>query len=165
MISRWLEVAARIRAEVADLDWVARRVDRFWHAAAKARADRDAYLDAVALNLQSFYSGIERLFELIARHVDEAMPGGETWHRDLLRQMAREIEGRRPAVISEASAAGLEMCRRFRHLIRNLYAMDLAPERMAPVVEGVPHLWARAQPELLAFAGFLDDLARSASGA
>jgi hypothetical protein len=43
--------------------------------------------------------------------------------------------------------------------------MDLLPERMAPVVEGVPQLWARVQPELLAFAGFLDDLARSASEA
>jgi hypothetical protein len=157
--SRWQEVAGRIRAEVADLDRVERRVDRFWHAAAKAGADRDAYLDAVALNLQSFYSGVERLFELIARHVDEAVPVGETWHRDLLWQMTREIEARRPAVISQSSAVGLEMCRRFRHLIRNLYATDLAPERMAPVVEGVPQVWAQVQPELLAFADFLDQVA------
>jgi hypothetical protein len=141
------ELAERIRAEVMDLDRVARRAERFWRAAGQAGVDRDAYLDAVALNLQSFYSGNERLFELIARRVDEVVPGGETWHRDLLRQMARESEGRRPAVISEASAAGLELCRRFRHLVRNLYAMDLAPERMAPVVDALPQVWARVQAE------------------
>jgi len=155
---RMRELAERIRAEVMDLDRVARRAERFWRAAGEAGVDRDAYLDAVALNLQSFYSGNERLFELIARRVDEVVPGGETWHRDLLRQMAREIEGRRPAVISEASAAGLELCRRFRHLVRNLYAMDLAPERMAPVVDALPQVWARVQAEWLAFAGFLEEL-------
>ena len=158
MTVRMRELAERIRAEVMDLDRVARRAERFWRAAGEAGVDRDAYLDAVALNLQSFYSGNERLFELIARRVDEVVPGGETWHRDLLRQMAREIEGRRPAVISEASAAGLELCRRFRHLVRNLYAMDLAPERMAPVVDALPQVWARVQAEWLAFAGFLEEL-------
>jgi len=159
------ELAERIRAEVMDLDRVASRAERFWRAAGQAGVDRDAYLDAVALNLQSFYSGNERLFELIARRVDEVVPGGETWHRDLLRQMAREIEGRRPAVISEASAAELELCRRFRHLVRNLYAMDLAPERMAPVVDALPQVWARVQAEWLAFASFLDDLAKSSGEA
>lgn len=32
-------------------------------------SDQDIYLDSVALNLHGFYSGLERLFELVARHL------------------------------------------------------------------------------------------------
>jgi hypothetical protein len=35
------------------------------------------YLDSVALNLQGFYSGIERIFELIVLTVDRSRPAGE----------------------------------------------------------------------------------------
>jgi hypothetical protein len=157
--SRWREIADRILAEVEDLNRVTARAVRFWRAAGQAETDRDVYLDAVALNLQSFYSGAERLFELIAHHVDGAVPVGETWHRDLLRQMGQEMPGRRPAVISEASTAGLEVYRRFRHLVRNVYATDLVPERMAPVVDTLPKVWVQLQAELLAFAGFLAEAA------
>jgi hypothetical protein len=157
--SRWREIADRILAEVGDLNRVEARAVRFWRVACQAEADRDAYLDAVALNLQSFYSGAERLFELIAHHVDGAAPVGETWHRDLLRQMAKEIPGRRPAVISESSTAGLEVYRRFRHLVRNVYATDLLPERIAPVLDSLPEVWTQLQTELSAFAGYLAEAA------
>jgi len=50
------------------------------------------YLDSAALNLHGFYSGLERLFELIARHVDGAIPSGETWHRDLLQWIELKIQ-------------------------------------------------------------------------
>jgi hypothetical protein len=36
----------------------------------------DMYVDSVALNLHGFYSGLERLFELIATVVDERKPQG-----------------------------------------------------------------------------------------
>jgi len=54
----------------------------------------------VALNLHAFYSGIERLFELIARDIDQCVPDGEMWHRDLIKQMTKEINGVRPAVVN-----------------------------------------------------------------
>ena len=34
----------------------------------------DGYWDGVALNLHNFYSGIERIFEDIARTVDDSVP-------------------------------------------------------------------------------------------
>ena len=71
-------------------------------AQAKRMPDESAYLDSVALNLHGFYSGLERLFELIARHVDGAVPSGETWHRDLLQRMTQDMAGVRPAVLSQA---------------------------------------------------------------
>lgn len=34
----------------------------------------DHYLDGVALNLHGFYSGLERIFELVATRVDNTKP-------------------------------------------------------------------------------------------
>ncbi|MDQ3702189.1 MAG: antitoxin, partial [Chloroflexota bacterium] len=84
----------------------------------------------MALNLHGFYSGVERLLELIARHVDQAVPGGDAWHRELLYQMAREVPGVRPAVFGAERAAALDDLRRFRHVVRHLYAIHLDRQRM-----------------------------------
>ncbi len=82
---QWL--IERIRGEAADLDQVVERTRRGWSLAHKASVEQYAYVDSVALNLHSFYSGLEKIFELIARHVDQTLPKGDTWHRDLLQQM------------------------------------------------------------------------------
>lgn len=158
MTPQYGELAERIRGEVEVLDSLIRRAERFWRAAHGAAADQDAYLDAVALNLHSVYSGIERLFEMIARHVDRTVPAGEQWHRALLQQMARDLPGLRPAVIDMASEAALEEYRRFRHLVRNLYATTLAPDRMEPLLIRLPGVWRKVRAELLAFADLLAEL-------
>jgi len=68
----------------------------------------DYYLDGVALNLHSFYSGTERIFELIAANVDDILPKGENWHQELLKQMAEEITEVRPAAISDSVRLDLD---------------------------------------------------------
>lgn len=61
-----------IRSTLQDLERVANRVGEF---AEKARTvGDDAYWDAVALNLHGFYSGVERVFEDIARTVEQSVP-------------------------------------------------------------------------------------------
>ena len=60
----------------------------------------DYYLDGMALNLHSFYAGIERLFEMIVETVDGSVPQGADWHQLLVEQMAREIPDIRPAVLT-----------------------------------------------------------------
>jgi len=137
------EIAARISGEVSDLDAAVRKALRSWAAVGKGTAEQDVYLDSVALNLHSFYSGLERLFELIARTIDQKMPDGESWHRELLLQMTRDMPDMRPAVISEGSADRLEEFRRFRHLVRNVYASDLIPAKMASLLAELPGMWGR----------------------
>jgi hypothetical protein len=77
------ELCERIRGEVPELGRVVDRALGAWVQAQQTPSEH-AYLDSVALNLHGFYSGVERLFELIARHVDRVLPSGDTWHRDLL---------------------------------------------------------------------------------
>ena len=74
--------------------------------------------------------------------------------------MASDLQELRPAVISESSAARLDEYRRFRHLVRNVYAVDLAPERMAGLMSALPRMWPDLRSELMAFAAFLDALGR-----
>jgi hypothetical protein len=149
------ELAERIRGEIPDLERLVQRAQNAWAHAGEA-PDEFAYLDSVALNLHGFYSGLERLFELIARHVDGQLPAGETWHRDLLKQMAQEVGDVRPAVISQESVQVLDEFRRFRHLVRNVYTTNLSPDRMVRIVSTLPGLWSNLQAELLAFAEFLE---------
>jgi hypothetical protein len=159
--SSYEELVERIRGEVPDLERVVQRALRAWPQAQRASGEQDAYLDSVALNLHGFYSGLERLFELIARHVDRTLPAGETWHRDLLQQMARDLADVRPAVIGQDSVLALDEFRRFRHLVRNVYTTNLVPSKMAGLMAALPELWSRLHAELLAFANFLEDLVRA----
>jgi hypothetical protein len=147
------ELAERIREEVAELQRVVARLQAGWQRAQKT-AD-DFYLDGVALNLHGFYSGLERLFELIATQVDDSLPDGAVWHKELLDQMAVEIPSVRPAVISEETRADLDPFRGFRHVVRNVYTHALLPERMAGLVSQSGPLFERLRVELLAFADFL----------
>jgi hypothetical protein len=113
----------------------------------------------VALNLHSFYSALERIFELIALELDGGTLGGESWHTELLRQMSLDVPDVRPAVLQPDSAARPDEYRKFRHRIRNIYATNLDPDRMGLLVVGLPALWQEIRQELAAFAAFLADLA------
>jgi len=103
----FIELIERIQGELKDLDRVIDRSEKSWQKAQLSLSEQDVYLDSVALNLHSFYSGLERLFELIARHVDSSVPDGSTWHQDLLYQMSRDVPNVRPAVISQNSRQSL----------------------------------------------------------
>lgn len=160
MIERYRRLAERLRSELKDLEREVQRAQKSWDAAPKAD-DPDAYIDSVALNLHGFYSGAEKLFELIAGQVDEHAPGGEAWHRDLLEQMAKPVPDVRPAVIRPETAVALDEFRKFRHVVRNVYTANLDPARMRDLLKALPSAWADLKNELTAFADFLDQLSHA----
>ena len=126
-------IAGRIRAESQELARVVERTDRIWQQA--LTSSDDYYVDATALNLHGFYAGLERLLEIIADGVDQAKPGGAHWHDELLRQMAAEIPGVRPPVLSQETRERLDRYRGFRHVVRNVYTYNLDPEQIGVLVK------------------------------
>ena len=148
-------LAKRIRGEVIDLEEVIDRAEQAWQLVQKEPPEQYAYVDSVALNLHGFYSGLEKLFELIARYVDRKLPDGETWHRDLLQQMSQDFPDIRPAVISQNSVAIVDEFRRFRHLVRNVYTINLVPEKMEGLMDTLPEFWPTLRAGLLAFLVFI----------
>lgn len=152
-------LAARIRGELGDLERVRERARHAWNACDRGAPDPTVYIDSVAFNLHGFYSGVERLLELIARGLDGGVPSGDNWHRELIRQLVGPVPGVRPAVIGPETAAALNELRRFRHVARNVYAMNLIPERVGRLVAILDLAWPRLRQELLAAADFLDEAA------
>jgi hypothetical protein len=157
MKENYLTVAGRIRYELRELETVVARTKRIWREA-PAAAD-DVYVDATALNLHSFYAGLERVFELIADNIDKTKPTGAAWHQELLRQMAAEIPGVRPAVLSSEARNKLDHFRGFRHVVRNVYTFHLDPEQIGQLVAQLTPLMERITEELISFADFLEQIA------
>ncbi len=149
------DLAERIRDSVHELERVVERVRIGWERA--LGSGDDYYLDGVALNLHGFYSGLERIFELVATAVYGKKPEGEKWHQELLTQMASELPGTRPAVLSDVSSNGLDAYRGFRHVVRNVYAYKFDPMKIKTLVENLPMLFRQLKQELLAFAQFLEE--------
>lgn len=158
MTARWTALAQRIRAEVEELERTVSAVARHWQRARRATQDQDAFLNSVALNLHGFYNGLERVMELIAVEIDGGPLGGETWHAELLRQMALELPSVRPAVLSTDTGQHLDDYRKFRHRVRHIYAAQLSADLMEHLVGNLPSTWEQARTELLAFAAFLEQL-------
>ncbi len=73
------ELTDRIIGEINDLDLVVKKALRAWEQTKRQTADQDFFLDSVALNLQNFYSGLERVFELIAKVIDNEIPSSQTF--------------------------------------------------------------------------------------
>lgn len=160
MISRYHTLAQRIRQEANELDHALTIIQRHWQSS-KTAVDQDAYLNSVALNLHGFYSGLERIFELIAVDLDGVKLGGEHWHTELLRQMSLDLPQVRPPVLSRETAERLDNYRKFRHLIRNIYTTNLVPSELEKLVVALPPLWSQTRDQLSALVNYLDQLSHA----
>ena len=153
MAGKGAVLASRILSEMSALEPVIDRVESAWKAAA---TNNDAlYYDSVALNIHSFYSGLERVFEKISSAVDGSLPQGVNWHQDLLNQMALEIPKVRPAVISDKTRQQLDTYRGFRHVVRNVYTYHISPDKMKPLAKGIRQVFKQVNKELTAFSRFI----------
>jgi len=157
-MGRYRQVARRIRQELSAVERSVARAKRAMALAQQAPREQDIYLDSAALNLHDFYAGLERAFEHVAATVDEHIPGGRNWHRELLCHMAEERASVRPAVISVDTRDKLEEYLRFRHVVRNVYAFEFDVHRLARLVDGLGGVLDRTRHELEAFADFLERL-------
>jgi hypothetical protein len=158
MRDKYRELVEQIRDEILHLEHSFQRVLKEWQYAIADQDKQDSHIDSAALNLQSFYTGIERLFRLIAKNIDRSLPSGESWHSDLLKQMATDLADIRPAVIKGNSITILDELLGFRHRVRNIYAFELIPENVGKLVLTLNDFWPELRAELLAFAEFLAEL-------
>lgn len=147
-------LSERIKQEVSELELVVSRLLAAWQRA--LQSGDDFYLDSVALNLHGLYSGIERIFERLAETLDGSLPKGENWHQALLIQMSKEVEGIRPAVISQQTLKSLDEYRGFRHVVRNVYTFHFDEAKLEKLVVGAKDSFSQIKTEILAFTDFLD---------
>ena len=90
----------------------------------------DGLMSGLAFYVQNFYTGVERVFALIAKQMDGVTPSSADWHIQLLGQLLVPVPNVRPAIISQDTYEQLNEFRGFRHVSRNLYAYDLDHQRI-----------------------------------
>ena len=155
----------RFAALRADLDREMENVGRLVAEAGEWQPQLAEWPEAVRIRtaggiLHDFYSGIERVFRIIAIRVDEDLPGGSDWHVQLLQRMATDIHGVRPAVLDEETARCLDPYLRFRHLFRHSYGFDLDWDRCGQLYADLPATSERLAQRLVLFDEFLQTLER-----
>ena len=118
-------------------------------------------VEAAALRLHSFYTGVERMLLLVSRVMNGGTPSrGEGWHRRLLERMAMPTDTR-PAVLQEGTQRDLQEYLRFRHLVRNLYADELRAEPIQRLIEQLNHTWPQLSADIAGFQNWLTRIATS----
>jgi len=155
VIEAYLILADRISQELDELAHVVRRAERAISAARQRQEDQDLYIDSAALNLHDYFGGLERIFQKIGATVDHHLPAGQDWHRQLLHQMQQDVPDIRPPVLSSEVVNQLDEYRRFRHVVRNIYAFQFDPDRIERLVVQMADNFSLAQAELLTFVTFL----------
>lgn len=144
----------RIEQELEKTKRLVERTQRFKrrYNLAQDSEEQEAYVDALALNLHDFYTGVERIFLRIAQDLDGSVPQGAEWHRELLRQMKEDLPGIRSAALkSESLVRDLNDLRGFRHVARNIYTYELDPNRVLELANYLPHCYQALKQEMQNF--------------
>ena len=108
--------------------------------------------------LHDFYTGIEKIFESIAKEVDNRLPMGEEWHSELLHQMTLDIPGLRPQVITAKTEKKLREYLGFRHLFLKRYGFELDWQKLKKLLLGMSQIRPNLENEIGKFFEALNSL-------
>jgi hypothetical protein len=100
--------------------------------------------------LHSFYNGLENIFLSIAKGIDQKVPTGAQWHRDLLNQMAEATSGRGPVLTIETTHR-LANYLAFRYFYQHSYSFLLSWEEMQKLVTELAEVWNQTKQGLQLF--------------
>jgi len=122
----------RIEAEMENIQEVIKRIP----SAAKLSSLNELELAGVATLLHNYYNGIENVVKQIVASKTVNIPQGQNWHRNLLDLALKHN------VINKTVWASLKQFLAFRHFFSHAYAFYLEPERMRPLVQLAPKVFA-----------------------
>jgi len=111
---------------------------------------------ALASYVVDFYGGCERISERVAVTIDGGMPLGENWHQELLKQMAESGGDNRPPLWNGSLLLELDEYRKFRHLARHIYNIELKFERVLVLAQNVQLVLAKVKQAIALFNEWLD---------
>ena len=151
-------LAVDIRSEVDQLQRLEESILAVRAEVENDPARADIYYENLALKLHNFYTGCERIFNLIVAELNGAPLSGYDWHQRLLERMAAEWEGR-PPVLATETVRGLREYLAFRHVVRNIYGFELDPARIEGLVQRYPTAWQAFRHDIDRFIDWLHALA------
>jgi len=122
-----------------------------------ADSDNDTLI-VIAYHLHNLYNAFENIFQNIAAFFENSVEDKGRWHSQLLERMCLDVMPLRPAVIDRAAYDALDELRRFRHLFRHAYGIELDPLRLQLVMVKATALRAVYGEQLAGFVGVLRQL-------
>ncbi len=119
-----------VRRELANATEADRRFTAQRRKASTRAGDRGLYHEwshnaSLADGIAAIYTGIESVLEAVGNEIDEYAPRGAAAHAELVDGMAVAVEGLRPAVLGETTRELMHELRKFRHVARHKYALEL----------------------------------------
>ncbi|MEW6379029.1 MAG: hypothetical protein AB1611_05420 [bacterium] len=110
-----------------------------------------------AFYVNQIYSGFENIFKNIAGTFENTIEK-DYWHKSLLERISLDIQGIRPALVSEESYQCLNELRAFRHFFHHAYGADIDKEKFKIVADKVYRIKGLFGREIERFSAFLDKL-------
>lgn len=95
------------------------------------------HIESTGYWLHNLYCAYEDLFKIVASFWENSVTSDGTYHKQLLKRMILQINGLRPALISQESFKLLDELRGFRHVFRHAYSYGLDAERVAFLLKRV----------------------------
>jgi predicted nucleotidyltransferase len=118
-----------------------------------------ALIPALASYIADFYSGCERISERVAVYLDGGLPKSQDWHQELLKQVAEPGGNNRPPLWSGALLLELDEYRKFRHLERHIYKIELKPDRVITLAENIEPVFSKIRSTINIFFNWLEQQA------
>ena len=120
-------------------------------------ADKDTAI-VVGYHLHNLYNAFENIFQNIASVFENSVEDMGRWHAQLLERMQLDVMPLRPAVIDKNAYDALDELRRFRHVFRHAYMIQLDEARLRLVLDKAIRLKAIYIHQLEEFSNFLQSL-------
>jgi len=105
---------------------------------------------ALASILHSFYNGIENVFQIILKSIDNQIINASSWHKELLKLMTVP-NTKRSVVLSLQTMYLLSQYLSFRHFYRHSYSFYLNWKEMKPLVLSLRNVWEDTSVEIKTF--------------
>lgn len=121
---------AEIGAQIKEIERIFTEIEDRKKGAKRSKAK----LESLAYKLHNLYCAFEDLFKIVARHFENQVEDIARFHKELLKRMSIQIEGVRPALLSEDTFKVLDELRAFRHYFRHAYSYELRYEKIKPVI-------------------------------
>jgi uncharacterized protein YutE (UPF0331/DUF86 family) len=132
------ELREEILAELENIDSVVNEVSRIQDIAKLSSLE----LSGAATLLHNFYNGLENVLKRVASHKGLPLSDGPAWHRELLCSSCDK------GIISEGLKDLLGRYLAFRHFFVHAYALNLRPDRMVSLVQGLPGVYRQFRTEI-----------------
>jgi hypothetical protein len=115
-------------------------------------------LIVIGYYLHNLYNAFENIFQNIAAAFENSVDDMGRWHTHLLERMRLDVLPLRPAVINDEAYTALDELRRFRHMFRHAYSVQLDPMRLEIVLHKAILLKSLYRAQFNEFLHFLESL-------